>query len=239
MKKFKYVLFSFLFLMGFSINAQNLDQGSIKMEITDVSSDNEQVAAQLEMMKGAETEYFFNKDKSLVNANMMGGMIKIQSLVNNSDEHMTLLFDAMGQKMMVESTKKERDGAMGSEAKEMAESMNVTYDEKDTKEILGYKCIKATIDSGADSPMKFSMYVSKDIKANNKMIQGLQGIELDGFPLEYVMEMQEMKMTYSATDLKKTLDEKVFDVKTSGFQKMTFEEFTTQMGAFGGGGMGF
>jgi len=238
MKNFKYVLFSVMFFFAFTINAQNLKEGSITMEITEVSSDNEQVAAQLEMMKGAETKYFFNNEKSLVTANMMGGMIKVQSLINNDDEHMTLLFDAMGQKMMIESSKEERDKIMGDDAEELAKDMKVTYDESDTKEILGYKCIKANIEAGDENPMKFSMYVSRDIKASNKMIQGLQGIEIDGFPLEYVMEMPEMQMTYSAIDLQSKLDAKVFEINTSGFQKMSFEEFTQQMGAFGGG-MGF
>lgn len=238
MKNLKYVLFSALFLLSFNINAQNLDEGSIKVVITEVNSDNEQMAAQLEMLKGSETSYHFNKEKSLVTAEMMGGMIKIKSLVNNADEHMTLLFDAMGQKMMIESTKEERDGSMTDEAKEMTESMKVTYDEKDTKEILGYKCIKANITGGVESPMKFSMYISKDIKASNKMIQGLQGIDLDGFPLEYIMDMPEMSMTYTASEVNNAVDPKVFNVETSGFTKMTFEEFTQQMGAFGGG-MGF
>jgi len=224
--------------MSFGLKAQNLEEGTIKVVISEVNSDNEQMAAQLEMLKGSETAYHFNKDKSLVTAEMMGGMIKIKSLVNNADEHMTLLFDAMGQKMMIESTKEERDKSMTDEAREATENMKVTYDKSDTKKILGYDCIKANISGGDESPMKFSMYVSKDIKASNKMIQGLQGIKLEGFPLEYIMEMPEMSMTYTASEILKSVDSNVFNVETSGFTKMTFEEFTQQMGAFGGG-MGF
>ncbi|NNE15522.1 MAG: hypothetical protein HKN51_11135 [Saprospiraceae bacterium] len=237
MKKFTYVLYSALFLMSFQITAQELSEGLIKMEISEVSSDNEQVAAQLEMMKGTETVYTFSKEKSLVTANMMGGMIKIKSLVNNADEHLTFLFDAMGQKMMVESTKEER-AAMEADQKELVESLDISYDEDDTKEILGYKCIKATISGDEEFPMDFSMYVSRDIKASNELIQGLQGIDLDGFPLEYIMEMEQMSMTYTATELKTEIDASVFEINTSGYQKMTFQEFQEQMGAFGGG-MGF
>ncbi|MBT8233509.1 MAG: hypothetical protein HKO66_00200, partial [Saprospiraceae bacterium] len=174
---------------------------------------------------------------SLVTANMMGGMIKIKSLVNNADEHLTFLFDAMGQKMMVESTKEER-AAMEADQKELVESLDISYDEDDTKEILGYKCIKATISGDEEFPMDFSMYVSRDIKASNELIQGLQGIDLDGFPLEYIMEMEQMSMTYTATELKTEIDASVFEINTSGYQKMTFQEFQEQMGAFGGG-MGF
>ena len=105
---FKTVIILFAFNVA-SIAQIELSQGVIKMEMTEVDSDNQQIAAQLEMMKGTETAYHFNADKSLVTADMMGGMIKMQTLFNNSDEHLTLFFDMMGQKMMVESTKEERE----------------------------------------------------------------------------------------------------------------------------------
>jgi len=163
-------------------------------------------------------------------------MFKMESLVNNADENMTLLIDVMGQKMMIESTKEDRK-EMEDEAKEAMEGMELTYDESETKEILGYKCIKANL-SGGEAGMGFSMWVSKDIKASNKMIQGLNTIDIDGFPLEYVIETEQMTMTYTTTELKKEIDPKVFELNTAGFTKMTFEEFQEQMGAMGGG-MGF
>lgn len=229
------ILFLFFVSNGVTIAQADLTQGVIKMEMTDVDSDNQQIAAQLEMMKGTETAYHFNSEKSLVTADMMGGMIKMQTLFNNADEHLTLFFDMMGQKIMVESTKEERDE--GKEENAM-DDFEVTYDETDTKEILGYKCIKAVIKGKAESPMSFQMYLSRDIKASNKMIQGLDAFELDGFPLEYILEMENMSMTNTAIELSQELDEKVFDVSSDGFKKMTLKEFQEQMGAMGGG-MGF
>ena len=238
MKKIKNLLVILLsFTTTLVIAQSDITEGSIKVEITDVSSDNEQIAAQLEMMKGSITEYMFSEEKSMVSADMMGGMIKIKSIINNSDEHMTMLFDAMGQKMMIESTKAERDKA-GAESNADMEGIEVIYDESDTKEILGYKCVKATLKSDEEMPMNFSMYVAKDIKASNKLIQGLQAFEMKGFPLEYTMETPQMNMTFTATDLQKSLDKSVFDVNTSGYTKMSFDEFQQQMGAMGGG-MGF
>lgn len=238
MNKFKSFLLSFLLIISGNVilNAQtDLTEGVIKMELTDVDSDNQQIAAQLEMMKGTETAYHFNTEKSLVTADMLGGMIKMQTLFNNSDEHLTLFFDMMGEKVMVESSKEERDlnkeeGAM--------DDYKVTYDESDTKEILGYKCIKAEINGPEDAPMSFKMYIAKDIKASNKMIQGLDAFDLDGFPLEYVLEMKDMSMTNTTVELSQKVDTKVFDVKTDGFKKMTMKEFQEQMGAMSGG-LGF
>ena len=238
MKKIKsvlFVLFSLIYLQSFA-QVTNLEQGMIKMEITDVSSDNDEIAAQMQMLTGTQTAYYFNDEKSLVSADMMGGMIKMKTLVNNSDEHLTMLFDAMGQKMMIESTKEER-APMEASQNEAMEDMEVVYDENDTKEILGYNCIKATISGTDDSPMEFVMYLAPGIQASNKMIQGLSSFELQGFPLEYTLTMEEMSLTNTAIEIAETVSPDVFVLNTSGYTQMTFEEFTTQMQGFGG--MGF
>lgn len=232
------LIFFSLFLFSVNLVAQNeITEGVIKMEISEVNSDDQQIAAQLEMMKGTETNYHFNKDKYLVTANMMGGMITMKNLFNVSDEQLTILFDVMGQKMMVESSKEERK-AKEEEQMEAMEGMEVVYDKEDTKEILGYKCHKAIIKGNDDVPMSFEMYVSPELKATNKMIQGLQAFDIEGFPMEFVMDMGKMSMTYTTTEIAKEVDAAVFEIDTNGYKKMTFDEFQEQMGAMGGG-MGF
>lgn len=226
-----------LLLSVVCLHAQEISEGLIKMEISEVNSEDQQIAAQLEMMKGTETNYYFNEEKSLTTANMMGGMITMKNLFNNTDEQMTILFDVMGQKMMVESSKEDRKEAEA-EQSEALEGMEVVYDKKDTKDILGYKCYKATIKGDDEMPMTFTMYIAPDVKASSKMIQGLQAFDLEGFPLEYVMDMGTMSMTYTTTEFTKELDKEVFNVNTDGYKKMTFEEFQEQMGAMGGG-LGF
>lgn len=234
------ILLAFLFtLPNLSIGQTELIQGYIKMEITDVASPDEQMAAGLEMLKGTETEYFFNKENSLVKANMMGGMMEMTSLVDNETEDLLFLMNMMGKKMAVESTKEERDAEAAVEGTKQFDpsDMNITYDESDTKKILGYNCIKATVEN-EDAEFGFTMYVSEEIKASNKLIQGLQDLDIRGFPLEYVMEMEQMQMTYTAIAIEEEVDTKVFDVSDEGYQKMSFSEFMEQMGSMGGG-MGF
>ncbi len=239
MKFMKTLFLVSICFVSISMKAQKVEQGSIKMEITEVSSDNEQMAAGLEMMKGMVTEYSFSPEQSLSKTDMMGGMVKSTSLVDNITEELTMLMDVMGNKMLVESSKEERDQLAGG-ADDMMENVKVTYDESDKKTILGYECIKATI-SGIgteEMPMKFTMYVSEKLQANNKMIQGMDKLDLKGFPLEYVMETDQMSMTYAATEVKTEVDKEVFKLNTSGYTKMTWKEFMDQMGAMGGG-MGF
>ena len=234
--QFVAVLFLILPIIG---NAQEvISEGIITMELTDVDSEDQQMAAQLEMMKGTETNYYFNDAKYLSTSNMMGGMVKMQNLFNVSDESMILLFDVMGQKMLVESSKEERK-EMEAEQMEALEGIEVVYDKEDTKEIMGYNCHKATIvtDQG-EIQMKLNMYITPEVKASNKMIQGLQGFKIDGFPMELVMDMGTMSMTYTTTEISKELDSSIFDLETSGYKKMTLDEFQEQMGAMGGG-LGF
>lgn len=238
--KFKIIFTLLACLIAFSGFAQNtLESGTIKMEITDVSSDNEQVAAGLDMLRGTETTYYFNEELSMVNANMMGGMMEMVSLVDNKTEDLTFTMNMMGQKMLVRSTKAERDAleAKNGKSKASSEDFEITYDKEDTKEILGYNCFKANV-SHTDEEFSFVLYLTEEIKASNKMIQGMEAVNIEGFPLQYMMDMKEMQMTYTATEVSNDLDTEVFNIETEGYKEMTFEEFMNNMGAMGGG-MGF
>ena len=239
MKKLIFCLSLFMLSMTF-VSAQTvISEGFIKMEIVDASSDDQQMAMGLEMMKGTQTEIFFKDGMSLSKVNMMGGMVETTTLFNSETEQMDMLFNMMGQKMHVTSTPADRAMVQNEQAA-LAKEMVVTYDETDTKEILGYTCIKADISHPSiQDGMSFSMYITKDIKADPKMIQGLQEINLEGFPLEYVMNMPQMSLSISAVEMSQEVDASVFKLETGGYEKLTFKEFTDRMAQFGGGGFGF
>lgn len=234
MKKIILTVLSLCFLVGFG-TAQ--DQGYIKMEITDVSTDNAEMATYLEMMKGTETEYMYTEEKSMVKANMMGGMVEMTTIVGNADESMMMYMNAMGKKMQIESTKEERDMVEAKAQKETPD-ISIEYDENVTKEILGHKCIKAVVtfaSENEDESMSMDMFVAPDLKMSAKMIQGLDKVDLRGFPLEYIMDAQVMKMTVTATEFKDEVDASAFEFNSKGYQKLTWEEFSEQMSAMGGG----
>jgi len=83
--------------------------------------------------------------------------------------------------------------------------------------------------------MTMEMYVAPDVKMSSKMIQGLDKIDMKGFPLEYIMDAGIMTMTFTATALTDEVDESVFELDTRGYKKMTWEEFQETMKSFGGG----
>ena len=106
----KNLLFIFIALIGANFNStaqKVLSEGYVKMEITEVTSDNPQMAQGLEMMIGTQTELFFNKEKSVNKMSMMGGMVENNTYVDFNTDKINILMNAMGNKMWIETNKDE------------------------------------------------------------------------------------------------------------------------------------
>jgi len=230
-------LLSFLLLVApmalMTINAQKtLEQGTIMMEITKVGSEDAQTAQMLEMMKGTSFEIIFKGEESITKTSMMGGMVKTDVKMNKETGKLDMYMDMMGQKMLVET---DIDEAQKSQGQIKAD---VVADKSDTKEILGYSAYKVNIKSADTPDMKISAYVTEDIKAPANGIQGMQNVDLPGFPLIVMMESPEMSMTLETKKLSDEMDAKALNPDASGYKKMTMDEFQKSMGGMGGG-MGF
>lgn len=210
-----------------------LNKGTITMEITDVKSDDPQMEMGLAALKGSQTELIFNEKQYVTNMDMMGGMISMKNVVNKGDNKMNLLMDAMGNKIWVES---DLDKAQNATEKEAISKSKITYDKKDTKIILGYNCYKMTLTNPEMDGMKLIGYVTSDIKTNANIIRGYEGVEFEGYPLEYTVENANpaFTMTTKAVKIKDTVDEKQFILDTKGYKKMTMDEFQKAMGSMGG-----
>lgn len=231
-------LLFFLFLMGSLVTMQaQLKSGYIKMEITEVGSDNEQMAMQLEMMKGTQTEIFFNENMNLSKMSMMGGMMETTTLYNASAAKTDMLMNMMGQKIHIETTDKEAK-SLNAEAGDMMKDMKITKDESSKKTILGYECTKTTFSNPNMDGTDIIMYLTKDIEGSVKGMQMIGQLEFEGFPLQIIVNNPQVSMTIEAIELKKEVDPSVFELNTGGYKKMSMEEFQKQMGAMGAG-MGF
>ncbi len=219
-----------------AINAQ-ADKGTLVLEITEMSSDNPQMASMADMFKGNETFVYFSDGASLTKMNMMGGMVKIDMKMDK-ESNSDLLFDAMGNKIWVASTKIEQDRAKA-EADNPMEEMDITYDMDDKKTIAGFECYKMTVDFIDAEGVTMEAYVTEAIGIRPPVIQGVDMKDFKGFPLEYTMNNPQMQLTIVAKSFEPTVDESVFELNTSGYQKMTMKEFTDMMSSMGGGGFGF
>ena len=234
----KHLINLFLLLTPFvAVTAQKtLSEGYVKMEITEVKSDDPQMAMGLEMMKGSVTEIHFMDGKYMTSMTMMGGMVKMNNLVETETKKMDMLMDAMGNKTWVETNLDEAKNSKAAGAQDM-EDFKVEYDPTQKKKILDYNAYKATITIPSQPGMKVEGWITEDIKTDANIIQGMQDLKLKGFPLEFSITNPQMTLTFAATDIKESVDQSVFTLNTEGYKKMTMKEFTESMG--GMGGMGF
>ena len=163
---------------------------------------------------------------------MMGGMVNTDIKMDKVSGKFDMYMDMMGQKMWIESTLEEASKSQG-QVKAVVEAVK-----SDTKDILGYNTYRVNI-KNADTPeMKISAYVKEDVKAPANGIQGLQSVDLPGFPLMVIMESPQMSMTMETKELSDKMDDSSLTVDSGGYKKMTMEEFQKSMGGMGGG-MGF
>ncbi len=222
-----------LFTTSYNLSAQKiLDKGSIKMEVTNVSAEDPQMAMGLEMMKGSQTEVFFKNEQYVTHMDMMGGMVKMQVHVEKEKNMMNMLFDMMGNKTWIES---KLDDAQTVQQKEIASKSKIEYDKSNTKEILGYKCYKMTITNPEMEGMTVTGYVTEDIKTKANLIQGFQSLEFAGYTMEFTVGNPQFSMTYTAVEIKDAVDDSKFSFDTKGYKKMTMEEFQKSMAGMGGG----
>jgi len=228
-----------LILLSTPIIAQKaMEAGYIKMEVTEVFSEDEQKAAGANMFKGSETEYFFDKEHTLVKQNMMGGMVTIRSLMNLDTEEIEMYFEMLDQKMFIETNKAEMNTGKDSLTQNKPiKELNISYNKSDTKNILGYNCYKAKI-SSLDSPIIESLYISEEINVDSKMIQALSDLEINGFPLELTMNLNGIKLVFTTTEIENQLDKNIFQIDDTGFKQMTFKEFQNTISQMSGG-LGF
>jgi len=197
------------------------------MEITKIASDNPEMAMGLEMMKGSQTEIYFNENQHLTSTDMMGGMIKTKTFVDQNSNKMDLTMDAMGNKIWVES---KLDVAEDVKQKEIAALTKFVYDKNDTKEILGYKCYKMTTTNPEMEGYTLTAYITEDIKSAANIIQGFQSVKFAGFPLEFIVNNSQFTITMSAVDIKDNFADSQLVIDTKGYKKMTMEEFKKSVG---------
>ena len=226
-KMLKYT-FGFLFLFGTLVtNAQKkMDQGTMVFEITDASADDAQMNTQVQMAKGSTTTIHFSEEQQRMDMNMMGGMVQMKT-ITKVDQSSMILMDMMGQKIKIDMTKEEAQAS----APEM--EYNVVADEKDTKDILGFKCVKHTITQKGAMEMEMIAYVAKDIKTSKSVIDQAKGLKLEGTPLEYTIHTNGIHITTVATKIDDKLENDVFTPSTEGYKEMTMQEFQAMSGGAG------
>jgi hypothetical protein len=183
--------------------------------------DNEEMAAM-----GTNTiKISFNEKSSATQMDMMGGMISVKtiSLDKNNAKDTRMLMDMMGKKYEVTGG---ADGFGNTDVATLKDAESVTYDKKDTKEILGYKCYKAIVKMSGGTMSNF--YITEAIAVQSKADDK---IKLAGFPLEIEVNSEKGKVIMKATAFDKAPSTNCFTIP-EGYKKVTQEELQQELGGF-------
>ncbi len=205
-------------LSALSLNAQ-IKEGSITYNMTMDGVPAEQAA----MMGDMELKITFKDNKSLLEVSTM--MMSQQAAID--DKGLTLVIEAMGNKMAVKQTKEEMEKEEAKQKEKQADP-KIEYT-NETKTIAGYECKKAivTMIVGKDKKEeKFDVwysdkfnYLDKDGKTKGE-IKGLKGV-----PFEYVSFRNgfKSKLVAKEVSIDPVSDDK-FILSTEGCKMMTMEE---------------
>ena len=221
MKKITQIALTALLFVGITANAQTqLKKGSVTYSMT-MPGATEEMAA---MGESTITVHFDEKTQA-TDMSMMGGMMLMKTIVptgNKKDSKMTM--EVMGMKYEITDIGEQTNKATNSVGN-LENATEIVYDKKDTKEILGFKCYKATISMNDGSKSIF--YVTDAIAP--QAVEADAKVKLTGYPLEMNVQTEQGDMVMKATKFSKDVAAEAFKVG-EGYTKVTMEEFQKQMG---------
>lgn len=209
----KQLLLSFLLLVTVkAATAQATGQISYKV---DFSSDNPDMAMATSMMEGSTMELFFMAGKARADVKM-GAFMDMSTVTDSKSDKSVMLMSVMGQKMAVENKLSEAD----KEAAKNAPKVTIT---KETKDIIGFKCTKATIKT--EDGKELVIWFTTELNASLAGLEQFANIGVNGVPLEFATEQNGMNVKFVATKFDKKVEEKVFTLAIpEGYTVVTPEE---------------
>ena len=215
MKNFILTLFLALSLT-YSLKAQ-LTEGHFTYTI-EASSENPDMQMVTGMMQGSTLDIHF-KDKITRSEMKMGSMMNIVTVSNENSGEILLLMSGMIGKNAILMTTEEIEAL--SEGKP---EMNVELLDE-TKTIEGYLCKKAVLsdENGGES----IFWYTEEIEIS-KVGQTYLNKEVPGFPMQYDLNNNGLKMTMTVSKFEKKLDKNIkslFDMNIpEGYKTLTLEE---------------
>lgn len=198
-----------------TLNAQ-ITEGHVSYKI-DATTDNPDMQMAIGMMQGSTMDVYF-KDKSTRSEMKTGTIMTVITITNEtSDEALMLMSGMMGNKAI-----KTKVSEMTAKSEEMPQFEVELVNE--SKEILGYSCKKAilTDESGTETTFWYTQDFTVSTKGQNAFND-----KIPGYPMQYEIIRNDMKMTMTVTAVEMKLDKK----KAGDLFQMTIPEGYTEMTA--------
>lgn len=213
MKKFILTLFVAL---TFSLKAQ-LTEGHFTYTI-EASSENPDMQMVTGMMQGSTLDIHF-KDKITRSEMKMGSMMNIVTVSDENSGEILLLMSGMVGKNAILMTTEEIEALSADKPTMDVELLD------ETKTIEGYLCKKAVLSDENGSESIF--WYTEEIEIS-KVGQTYLNKEVPGFPMQYDLNNNGLKMTMTVSKFEKKLDKNarsLFDMEIpEGYKTLTLEE---------------
>lgn len=204
-------------VMSFAQLAEGMISYSIEM-----SSDDPEAASMIGMFSGSSMNLYFANDVARTELSF-GALMSMTTVVNNNTEEVLILMGGMmGNKaVLTNSTEMDIDEDDTPET-----TLTLT---KEKKTILGYKCKKAIITDQDGNEMAY-WYTDKIATVSTDKNSDIS--KLPGLPLEYSVDRDGMTMSFTASEIKESLDAETIKSKLSmtipdDYEEMTYEEFSS------------
>lgn len=207
MVRFLCPLISFLLIVHLSHAQEALTSGKIEMKVTKV----ENAGLKGSMINGSSQVVYFNQSYERLSIYTMKGLVKMD-IVNDKTTNKTLMLTGG---MMLGKKKVKVDSQ-----EKKPRTYSITYDNEDTKNILGYTCKKAILEN---DKLKMEVYYTDKIDVQQTPLRQ-QFSGLNGFPLQYTIIDEGVRITYTAQDVTRNISLADFDLSTDGYEEMTEAE---------------
>ena len=201
----------FISVSLFSNAQKTISEGTLVYDIT-IQPLNKDAAAS--SLSGA-TETVYLKG-GLSRRDMVSSLGNEKTIHDSKTGNAVILKEYSGQKLMITLTRQDWAARNG------RNDGVVFTPTTETKDVLGYKCNKATAQLKDGSTMV--LYYTKDLNVINKEYNVLFK-NLEGLPMQYELESKKMKFTYTISKIDlNSLPLARFEFPKSGYRVMTYEE---------------
>jgi hypothetical protein len=179
----KTLFLSFALLLSISVSAQNKIEEGIMTTKQSMSSDNEQMNSQLQLMGDTNSTTYFKDDKSRSETSSpMTGDVTI--VIDGTAKQMLMIMSnpQLGKKYSIQSAVPNEEDLAKISVKKGEE----------TKTVLGYKCQQyiVTMEQNGQE-VEMHMFTTDEILAVSQNTTAMGG-KVEGFPLYFVMKMNQM-----------------------------------------------
>jgi GLPGLI family protein len=173
------------------------------------------------MMQGSTLDVFF-KEKATRAEMKMGSLMNITTISNETSGDVLMLMSGMIGQNAVKTTTTELDAQNEEKPKYEVNLVD------ESKTIEGYSCKKAILTDEEGNESVF--WYTEEINISKKG-QSYLNEDVPGFPMQYDLNNNGMKMTMTVASLEKKLDKKsasLFEMTIpEGYKEMTMEDLKT------------